>query len=639
MKTLRKVLALAVSAAMLTVPALAAEAEADSAKEEVVYITLTADGAADTIDVVNIFDLPEGGTIEDHGAYTSVRNMTTEDDLTLDGDTVTAEAGPGRLYYEGRLEGAVSPWKVSIEHTLDGETVPAEDLAGAGGAWEMHMTVEADPACEGSWFDDMALQIAVTLDTARCSDIQAPGATAANVGSDKQFTYTVLPGQGADITLSAQVTDFELEPIALNGVALRLDLQLDGGSLTEKLEDLPDAIADLDDGAAALSEGVAALAEGAGTLSEGAGSVSDGAADAASGAETLNSGIATLQSGASQFAGGLSSLTGQSAALTEGSAAVKEGLTQLQQSVDASAVTPEQIASLQTAASSVSLALEQMDAAVTDLQAGVAALPTDQLWALQQQNTGAIEQLNALAQVVDPDTAAAITSVSALLQANNDALTQISGALAGVDTLAAGVADLRLAFDTFSGDLTAMIGGLGSLPDNMAALKTAVDALVTGYDSVDAGVAAYTAGAAQLEQSFGAIASGAADLAAGSASLASGTAALSTGAADLAAGVDSAVAGIGELQTGSDALTEGTAALREETDGMAQRIDEELDDLLGGLTGGDEKPLSFASAENGTVEAVQFVMKTPAIAKPAPAAPEPTPATERSFWDRLTDLF
>ena len=48
MKTLRKVLALAVSAAMLTVPALAVEAEADSAKEEVVYINLAADGAAET---------------------------------------------------------------------------------------------------------------------------------------------------------------------------------------------------------------------------------------------------------------------------------------------------------------------------------------------------------------------------------------------------------------------------------------------------------------------------------------------------------------------------------------------------------------------------------------------------------------
>lgn len=50
----------------------------------------------------------------------------------------------------------------------------------------------------------------------------ADGATVANVGSNKQLAYTILPNKGADIEITADVKNFEMSGIAINGIKLNL---------------------------------------------------------------------------------------------------------------------------------------------------------------------------------------------------------------------------------------------------------------------------------------------------------------------------------------------------------------------------------------------------------------------------------
>ena len=52
------------------------------------------------------------------------------------------------------------------------------------------------------------LQTTLALDTSRCKNISADGATEANVGTDKQLTYTILPGSEKHISIQSDVTDF-----------------------------------------------------------------------------------------------------------------------------------------------------------------------------------------------------------------------------------------------------------------------------------------------------------------------------------------------------------------------------------------------------------------------------------------------
>ena len=262
MKNLQRTLTVLLTAALvltLAPAALAADDTEAAGKEEVVYINLDAAGAVTTVDVVNIFDMPQGGRIVDHGDYATVRNMTTADELTLADGTVTADVGPGKLYYEGRLENVPIPWDVSIRYFLDGQEMDAADLAGASGALEIRLAAERNGACAGTFFDDYALQISFTLDGDRCDNIAAPGATVANVGGDKQLTYTVLPGVGADISFTADVRDFEMDQIAINGVRLSLDVPLGDGSVPDGLDRAGAAILDLDRGLFSLENDLAAL--------------------------------------------------------------------------------------------------------------------------------------------------------------------------------------------------------------------------------------------------------------------------------------------------------------------------------------------------------------------------------------------
>ena len=46
------------------------------------------------------------------------------------------------------------------------------------------------------FYENYMLQISITLDMDKSSDIQAPDAVLANAGKNKVAAYTVLPGRG-----------------------------------------------------------------------------------------------------------------------------------------------------------------------------------------------------------------------------------------------------------------------------------------------------------------------------------------------------------------------------------------------------------------------------------------------------------
>ena len=670
MKLRKRALALCAAAALLAAMPLRAQAAEAAGKEEVVYINLLPDGTPDTVDVVNIFDLPQGGAIRDWGDYASVRNMTTTDPLTLEDGQVTGDVGPGKLYYEGRLENAAIPWDISIGYELDGTEVAPEELGGRSGQLTMHITAAKNPACAGTYFEDYALQISLTLDGDRAADIQAPGATMANVGGDKQLTYTVLPGKGADITLTAQVTDFAMEPIAINGVALSLEVDVDDEELLSQVTDLTDAIAQLDEGAGTISDGTAELtagigqaAQGASALYFGASSLWSGASELKSGGDSVQSGAASVSAGAAEvdvgaqglksgldsLSAGLSALNDQSAALTGGSAQVLAGLQSIQAGLSGGG-------SVDTGAINATLAgLESQADSLTATLSGMSGL------------SGSMTEIAALLRGVSGNLQGIINSHSEDAELKGQ-LEAVQGSLGTVinqyATILLQLAPLQsLDVASLQAQLASAkdcLGQLSGMTASLDALKTGVDTLTAQYVILDEAIQAYTAGVADACSGCGQLVSGASDLTAGTASLAEGAGSLASGAATLAEGIsdvyDAAgtlTAGAGSLDSGVGALAEGaatlgegagqmkegTAALAEGTNGMDQQVADGIDGMLADITGSGERPMSFASEKNGQVDAVQFVIRTPAIEVPAPAQEEPAPEEEPSFWEKLIALF
>ena len=290
----RRFLALALAAllgAMGAVPAFGAELPL---KDEVVYVNLTPEGETGTLYVVNNYDLDAETSVTDYGDYRSVRNLTTTQELARSGDAVSFTAPAGKFYYQGELDPARMadlPWTVKVTYLLDGKETPGAELAGKSGRFEMRVSLRQNPDSDPVYRDNYALQATLQLDSETCKNIRAEGATVADVGQLRQMSYIVLPGKEKDFTVTADVVNFEMNGLSVNGIPLVLDIE------DPDTKDLKDQVYDLQDGAAQLDDGALALEDGAAQLEEGAEDLRDGAQDLRGGAMELNANLQLMGKG------------------------------------------------------------------------------------------------------------------------------------------------------------------------------------------------------------------------------------------------------------------------------------------------------------------------------------------------------
>lgn len=315
---------------IVTVPVLAYGE--NSNKQEVVYINLNGDGSVDGIYVVNQFELNDTGRIIDYGDYTALRNLTTDDQIRFDNQTVKIDTTARKLYYQGTLNSNVIPWNFEIHYYINEMEYPADQMAGKSGKLKITMHIGQNPDCNSHFFDHYALQASFALDTDKCSRIIAADATQANVGRDRQITYTILPGKGKEIKITADVRNFEMDGISINGIPLSLTVDVDVENNAD-IEELQDGVSDLDNGANDLNDGAQKLNDGAGDLvdglkdlRDGTDELSDGANELKDGADTLHDGVQALDNGADDLVDGADDLADGSRTLSDGASDVNDGM-------------------------------------------------------------------------------------------------------------------------------------------------------------------------------------------------------------------------------------------------------------------------------------------------------------------------
>jgi len=436
---MKKIITMLLSAVLLlalTAPALAADG-APTEKEEVLYGILGLDGSVKSLYAVNIFNT---GDVTDYGDYSRVENLTNSDPITQSGDEITIRSSAGRLYYQGTLKNLKLPWDIAVTYTLDGRQVPASQLAGASGALAIRIRVTQDPDVDSLFFDNYALQIALSLDTERCTDIVADGATVADAGTDKQLSYIVLPGKGADLTVCANIRNFAMDAMTFNGVKLALNMDIDDTQFNAKIDKLTGSIASLD--------------SGAGDLLDGASRLKDGMSQYLSSLSTYKNGIGSLKDGASKLASGLSALEEGFGALTA------------------------QNDSLNTGAQSV----EQAAFDAANAQLAGAGLPT-----LTPDNYADILSGSA-------DLAAVKTQLDGIV-----AFAKGVGAYtAGVSKLQSGVSDLSGGASQLSSSLSQVASGAQGLYDGAAGLNSGIKSLKEGLAEYKSGTGKLHDGTADM---------------------------------------------------------------------------------------------------------------------------------------------
>lgn len=317
-------------------------------KEENIYASLCSDGSFRNAYVVNSFTLAQPGLIVDYGEYDMVRNLTTTDTLELIGGKVSINAPAGQFYYQGNTNSLELPWLVTITYLLDGKETNADKLSGADGQLQIHIGIHKNPAAKGDFSDHYAVQTAVTLDTELSREIVAEGAAIANAGGSKVITWTKLPGDEADYTVSAKVAGFHMDGVQISAVPFSMDIEApDTGVFTDKLSQLTEGIKKLDNGAADLNAGAEDLKNGAGGL---------------------KNGMQALQPGISGISEGLQMLAGQNTTLTGGSQEFLMGLTAIRDSL------PEQMAQLKDALTQLITSYELLNSGLRSYTEGVAEL-------------------------------------------------------------------------------------------------------------------------------------------------------------------------------------------------------------------------------------------------------------------------
>lgn len=654
-------------------PVAAAAAETNTPKQEVVYINLNADGSVEKIYVVNIFELDSDGKIIDYGDYTALRNMTTNDEIQFENETVRIDTKAEKLYYEGILSNHSIPWDFSIQYCLDGKEYQAQELAGKSGAFQLKLSIRQNADCDSSFFDNYSLQAAITLDTEKCKNIVADGATAANVGGDRQLSYMILPGKETDITVTADVTDFEMTGIAINGIPLSMDVDVDiedNTELNEQVAELSDGVAQLDEGANELKDGASDLKDGASELTAGAGELKDGACALADGAGDLQTGASRLVDGATALNSSLVTLKEGTQQLLTGAADVKDGASTLndaiREAVDGADTLTDGIDDLKSGAQVVQTNLNSLSNGLSNLSGksgeltGGAYAVFQQLCAqagaqlnaqlaangmnpvtLTPENyadtlSGLIEQLNAIS--VPEAVVAQISALKAQLdsyqtyyQGLQDYTGGVDSAAVGAQALCAGCGDLLTGIDNLQAGAQKLDAGLQEIESGSANLLAGTITLHNGATNLSNGVVALGDGSAELL-------SGAVALEDGTVELYDGAIALKDGSIELLDGAIELSDGTVELYDGTITLTDGTFEFKDKTSDLKTKLSDKIKDAVDDMLGGDFDVRSFVSEKNTQVESVQFVIKTPSIEMEDEEV-EKEPAAEPNFWQRFLKLF
>lgn len=641
--------------------------EAASEKEEVVYIMTDSAGNVQSVNVVNIFS---GGDVTDYGNYTAVRMMNTDAAIQSEGDQITFSTEEKRVYYQGTLGDAEMPWNISIRYFLDGREYAADEIAGKSGSLEIRFSVSKNEACRAAYYEDYALQAVFTLETEKCSNIEAEDATIANVGKDKQLTYTILPGEGIRTTISADVEDFSMDAVSINGIRLNLQVDVDEDALRGRMDDMASAVDEAKDGAGKLSDGAKELTDATdelkqktGQLHDGVGQLSDGAGILSEGLSALAARNEALQNGAYQAFQGLCSAAGgmlNSQLSANGMATVTltpENYGEVLNGVLAKLGTDAAYTqAYNTALTTVTAQVEAQGDALYETYVNsnadsicYAYVKSNEDALYQQAAAGSIKaQLmqqgmdesaaDAYLQTAEGQQSVARTAAGfdeeqkqQILGTAAASLTEeqrqqiLTGSLASLTEeqkvqIREGAITQLMAGESVTSKISEAVGKVNAAAGQVASLKGQLDS----YQAFYSGLKEYTAYVSDAAEGVGTLNSGLQELG-------ENTGLMSDAAGTLHTKMNEMSDGAGELSLGMNEFSE-------KMEDAETEIDDQISSVLDTLSGSNEEVYSFVSEKNTNVLSVQFVIKTAAIEEKEEAAEEVQEESKPTFWEKLLGL-
>lgn len=322
-KYLTKSVAATISALLLlgcAAPAFAADAAVE--KKETSYLILNADGSVQEQITSDWLHSDDGfDAVTDESGLSDIQNLKSDVMPEQSGNTLKWTTDETDIYYQGK-NSAQAPVGVSIEYTLDGKAVTADELKGQSGHLVAtvkltnntgeEVTVNGKKRTVYTPFFTVA---AAVLPSENFKNITTEHGLVESDSKTQVACYLAMPGMKEAVsdllpdsfdklddlmldtlTLEADVTDCTVPTFLFAAAPSLSDLDLDEVSdeLGDTMDELTDAIDQLKDGSGALDDAVGTLVESLDTFASSYSQFDAGVDSALSGTQTLANGTENL---------------------------------------------------------------------------------------------------------------------------------------------------------------------------------------------------------------------------------------------------------------------------------------------------------------------------------------------------------
>ena len=322
-KYLTKSVAATISALLLlgcAAPAFAADATVE--KKETSYLILNADGSVQEQITSDWLHSDDGfDSVTDESGLSDIQNLKSDVMPEQSGNTLKWTTDETDIYYQGK-NSAQAPVGVSIEYTLDGKAVTADELKGQSGHLVAtvkltnntgeEVTVNGKKRTVYTPFFTVA---AAVLPSENFKNITTEHGLVESDSKTQVACYRAMPGMKEAVsdllpdsfdklddlmldtlTLEADVTDCTVPTFLFAAAPNLSDLDLDEASdeLGDTMTELTDAIDQLKDGSGALDDAVGTLVESLDTFASSYSQFDAGVDSALNGTQTLANGTENL---------------------------------------------------------------------------------------------------------------------------------------------------------------------------------------------------------------------------------------------------------------------------------------------------------------------------------------------------------
>ena len=322
-KYLTKSVAATISALLLlgcAAPAFAADATVE--KKETSYLILNADGSVQEQITSDWLHSDDGfDAVTDESDLSDIQNLKSDVMPEQSGNTLKWTTDETDIYYQGK-NSAQAPVGVSIEYTLDGKAVTADELKGQSGHLVAtvkltnntgeEVTVNGKKRTVYTPFFTVA---AAVLPSENFKNITTEHGLVESDSKTQVACYLAMPGMKEAVsdllpdsfdklddlmldtlTLEADVTDCTVPTFLFAAAPNLSDLDLDEASdeLGDTMNELTDAIEQLKDGSGALDDAVGTLVESLDTFASSYSQFDAGVDSALNGTQTLANGTENL---------------------------------------------------------------------------------------------------------------------------------------------------------------------------------------------------------------------------------------------------------------------------------------------------------------------------------------------------------